>query len=282
MTSASGGDDSISAPDNRPPSPLGSSAAPAAADEKKSMPAWQEMILLVATAIVLALVIKTFLLQAFYIPSVSMRTTLEVDDRILVEKVSDWFGDVERGDMVVFDDPAQWLGPGGGQEPGNALTKTLSVIGLYPTGGHLVKRVIGIGGDTVACVEGTVEVNGVALDESDYVTLPRQACADTFNVKVPADHIWVMGDNREQSGDSRAHLGDPGGGFIPVDDIVGKVFVTVWPLDRWQFFDRPETLDNAAQTSAVLLLDSAPLGMAVLAPIVIRRRRRSRAPAGSR
>lgn len=277
MTSDPGGDPS-------PPGPVirhtaadgstGSTEGPAA--KTKALPVWQETLLLVSMAIILALVIKTFFLQAFYIPSVSMRETLEVDDRILVEKVSGWFGgEVGRGDVVVFDDPAHWLGVDAGQEPDNPVTKTLSAIGLYPTGGHLVKRVIGVGGDTVACSRGKVEVNGVALDESDYVTVPVVACEGTFEVVVPDNRIWVMGDNREQSEDSRAHLGEPGGGFIPVDDVVGKVFVTVWPVSRWQLFPEPSTFDNPAiDQAAAVAFSTVPVGLALVAPLSLYRRYR--------
>jgi signal peptidase I len=229
------------------------------------MPVWQETLLLIGTAVILALLIKTFLVQAFYIPSGSMRDTLRINDRILVEKWSYWFGDIQRGDIVVFDDPANWLGEEDVESKGNAVTKTLSTIGLYPTGGHLVKRVIGVAGDEVACVDGKVEVNGVALQESDYVTLSDQACRGNFDVKVPDDRLWVLGDNREHSADSRVHTGDPGGGFIPTDDVVGKVFVVVWPLKHWGFVHRPGTFDNPALDQAAgLISTTAPVGLALV------------------
>jgi len=242
---------------------------------------WQETLLLVTTAIVMALIIKTFFLQAFYIPSVSMRETLELDDRILVEKVSGWFGEVERGDVVVFDDSAQWLGANQGRQPDNVITKTLAAIGLYPSGGHLVKRVIGVGGDQVACVKGNVEVNGTPLSESEYVTLATQACDASFSVEVPEDRLWVMGDNRQQSEDSRAHLGEPGGGFIPVDDVVGEVFLTIWPMSRWQLFPDPEAFDNPALNQAAsAVVNPVPIGLALVAPLPLywRLRRRLREP----
>ncbi len=234
--------------------------------DKAPLPAWQESLLLVVTAIVLALVIKTLFVQAFYIPSGSMRDTLQVNDRILVQKVSYWFGDVQRGDIVVFDDPANWLGEENGQVPGNPVTKALSVVGLYPTGGHLVKRVIGVGGDTVSCARGVVSVNGKALQESGYVTLAQQACTGSWSEHVPPGHIWVLGDNREHSADSRAHTGDPGGGFIPVGDVVGKVFVVVWPVDRWQFIHRPATFAQPALDAAAgLIASGTPVGLALIA-----------------
>jgi signal peptidase I len=229
------------------------------------MPVWQETALLIGTAVILALLIKTFLVQAFYIPSGSMRDTLRVDDRILVEKWSYWFGDIDRGDIVVFDDPANWLGEEDVESSGNGVTKVLSTIGLYPTGGHLVKRVIGVAGDEVACVDGEVEVNGVALDEADYVTLSHQACRGDFDVTVPQDRLWVLGDNREHSADSRVHTGDPGGGFIPTDDVVGKVFVVVWPLKHWGLVHTPGTFDNPALDQAAgLVSTTAPVGLALV------------------
>jgi len=280
-------------------------AAQDRSDPGHRTPWWKETLLLVGTALILALVIKTFFVQAFYIPSGSMEKTLEVNDRILVQKVSYWFGDPQRGDIVVFDDPANWLGEEDGSTPSNPVTKALSFVGLYPSGGHLVKRVIGIGGDEVRCRDGIVQVNGVNLKEAfttlgldrvcsvpqaenppsarvaervgmaltRNVTIPANGCLGTWDVKVPADHLWVLGDNRENSADSRAHMGDPGGGFIPVNDVVGKVFVTVWPVDRWRFFHRPPTFGNPALNTAMGLVgDTVPLSaFLVLAPTLYRR-----------
>jgi signal peptidase I len=258
-----------------------------APSSRHAMPVWQETLLLVGTAVVLALIIKTFFVQAFYIPSGSMRYTLKVNDRILVEKMSYWWGDVHRGDIVVFDDPANWLGEEDGETPSNPITKALSVVGLYPTGGHLVKRVIGVGGDTVACHGGDVSVNDVKLNESSYVTLPPQSCDGSWSYVVPDGDLWVMGDNRQHSADSRAHVGDPGGGFIPVDDVVGKVFVVVWPVDRFGLVPRPHTFDNPDLDQAAGLVTSLGMpGLALTAmpPLYRRLRRRpdSTPPAQSR
>jgi signal peptidase I len=240
----------------------------------RRMPVWQESILLVGMALVLALVMKTFFLQAFYIPSGSMRDTLNVNDRILVEKWSYWFGDVKRGDIVVFDDPAHWLAEEAGASPSNIFTKALGKIGLYPTGGHLVKRVIGVGGDRVTCTKrGALEVNGQVLHEKSYVTLATRSCNTAFSVVVPAGDLWVMGDNRENSADSRAHQGDPGGGFIPTHDVVGKVFVVVWPPQHWTLIHRPGTFNNPAlDNAAALITVSVPSGLAlVVVPPLLRR-----------
>jgi len=229
-------------------------------------------------ALILALIIKTFFLQAFYIPSGSMRDTLKRNDRILVQKVAYWFGDISRGDVVVFDDPADWLGEEDGQSPSNPVTRSLAAIGLYPAGGHLVKRVIGIAGDSVSCRGGVVSVNGEPLDEGDYVTLPKQACQGSWTAPpVPDDHIWVMGDNRNQSVDSRAHMGDPGGGFIPASDVVGKVFVVIWPVKDWSFISRPGAFDDPRLDQAAgLIMSTAPGGLALVALPALRRRRKKR------
>jgi signal peptidase I len=296
VTSGSGGGSTGDhGPDDRftgPAQPLGVTAAPPGDLEeqptvsggasplerapKKPLPMWQESILLLGTAVILALLIKTFFVQAFYIPpSGSMRDSLEDNDRILVQKVSYWFGGPQRGDIVVFDDPANWLGEEDGQVPTNVISKSLSFLGLYPSGGHLVKRVIGVGGDSVACSHGSILVNGVALREDGYVTLARQACEGRWSVVVPPDHLWVLGDNREHSADSRAHIGDPGGGFVPVGDVVGKAFVVVWPVHRWQFLHRPSTFDDPQLDQAAgIIAVSAPTGLAVLAvPALVWRRK---------
>jgi len=218
------------------------------AHRRKSLPLWQEVILLLGLALVLAIVVKAFFVQAFFVPSVSMEPTFVKQDRILVEKWSYWSGDVERGDIVVFDDPGGWLGPAESQQPSNLAQQALEAFGLYPTGGHLVKRVIGVAGDEVRCcnAKGQIVVNGVALDESDYLMPGVRPSEQTFDVEVPEDSLWVMGDNRPQSGDSRLHIGAPGGGFVPVDGVVGKVWAIVWPPDRTEILDKPEIFDDPA------------------------------------
>jgi signal peptidase I len=205
---------------------------------KKALPLWQEVLLLLVTALALAVVVKTFLVQAFYIPSGSMETTLDKDDRILVQKVTYWGGDVERGDIVVFDDPGDWLAPAESREASNVLQRGLSLIGLYPTGGHLVKRVIGVGGDHVVCCDsqGRIEINGEPIEET-YLRDGIKPSLTPFDQEVPEGSLWVMGDNRGDSSDSRAHLGAPGGGFVATEDVVGRVWTVVWPSSRIQVVD---------------------------------------------
>jgi signal peptidase I len=223
-----------------------SPASAADEDRKESLPVWQESLLLLAIALVLAIGIKFFFVQAFYIPSPSMEPMFIKNDRILVQKVSYW-GDKspKRGDIVVFKDPGGWLSADEERTPTNPITRVLEAVGLYPSGGHLVKRVIGIGGDRVKCcdAEGRVTVNGKALDESSYLpkgTLPSE---EPFDVHVPEGHLWVMGDNRGDSWDSRGHLGDPGGGFVSDDLVVGKVWALIWPMKRAEWVHTPTTFE---------------------------------------
>jgi signal peptidase I len=220
------------------------SAKPARA-KRRQLPVWQESILLVITAMVMAVIVKTFFLQAFYIPSESMEPTMLVNDKILVQKVSYWTGDVKRGDVVVFDDPGGWLGEEDSRHANNPIQRALEVVGLYPTGGHLIKRVIGVGGDKVVCCneKGKMTVNGKVLDEPYLLDQQARASDQAFNVVVPKGHLWVMGDNRGNSADSRSHLGDPGGGFIADKEVVGKAWLRVWPWSRAGIIHKPSTFE---------------------------------------
>jgi signal peptidase I len=222
-----------------------SSASGSARDEEKaSLPVWQESLLLLAIALVLAIGIKYFFVQAFYIPSPSMEPMFIKNDRILVQKVSYWGSkDPHRGDIVVFKDPGNWLNEDETRAATNPVTRTLEAVGLYPSGGHLVKRVIGVGGDRVKCCdpEGRVTVNGKAIDESSYLPKGTMPSEDPFDVRVPEGHLWVMGDNRSNSADSRAHMGEPGGGFVADDLVVGKVWALIWPWKRAKWVHTPDT-----------------------------------------
>jgi signal peptidase I len=190
-------------------------------------------------------VIKAFFMQAFYIPSASMNDTLVKNDRILVQKVSYWGGSPQRGDIVVFSDPGGWLDAAESAGATNPVARALETFGRYPTGGHLVKRVIGVGGDEVKCcdTQGRITVNGTPLNERSYLARGEQPSLIDFDVKVQPGYLWVQGDNRSNSADSRVHLGDPGGGQVPVDDVVGKVFAVVWPLGHATVLHRPATFD---------------------------------------
>lgn len=198
----------------------------------------RETAIILVSALVLSLVVKTFLVQAFFIPSPSMHETLIENDRILVSKLTPGPRDLRRGDIVVFKDPGGWLQPVVEEPRGpvaSAAEDALTWIGLLPqdAGEHLVKRVIGLPGDRVACAGPgePVTVNGVPVEEP-YLAAGAQPSEKAFDVVVPASSVWVMGDNRQHSADSRYNQGGPGGGSVPMDNIVGVAFVTVWPLDR--------------------------------------------------
>jgi len=214
---------------------------------KKAMPLWQETILLLVLALLLAIIIKSLFVQAFYIPSPSMEPQFVKNDRILVQKVSYWgSASPSRGDIVVFKDPGGWLPADEGDTAHSGVTKVMEKIGLYPTGGHLVKRVIGVGGDRVVCCDtkGRVTVNGHALDEKSYLPKGMAPSQVKFDVKVPKDHLWLMGDNRGFSLDSRGHMGSAGGGYVADDLVVGKVFALIWPWKRAEIIHRPATFEG--------------------------------------
>lgn len=212
------------------------------------MPVWLETLILLGVALAVSALVKMFFVQMFFVPSGSMRPLFVDDDRILVEKMSYWDGEVERGDVVVFSDPGgQWLGAAG-DVPLNPAQKALSKVGLYPTGGHLVKRVIGVEGDRVRCCDkkGRVTVNGVPLEEDEYVEDGLNPSNRKFDVEVPTDRLWVMGDNRANSEDSRFHQDLEGGGTVPESAVVGKVWAVVWPFSRFATVDTPTTFGNPA------------------------------------
>jgi signal peptidase I len=186
---------------------------------------------LILMALVLALLIKTFLFQAFFIPSASMDPTLQDGDRVLVTKIPYYFGDPERGDVIVFEDPE----PDSEEDRGvigGAIHWLFQGLGVQaPDHEDFIKRVIGLPGDTVWANRGVVYVNGEPLEEP-YLTVETH---DFDKVRVPEDHLFVLGDNRNNSEDSRFGLGvsfkgQPGIGFIPIDKVVGKAFFIVWPV----------------------------------------------------
>jgi signal peptidase I len=242
---------------------------------------WKELPILIGIAIVLALLIKTFLVQAFSIPSDSMQDTLQRGDRVLVDKFTPWFGaEPERGDVVVFHDPGGWLGDTSSDDGGlgPAVQSVLSFIGLMPSAEDqdLIKRVIAVGGDTVECEDGgPVMVNGVALDESAYLKPGSTPCGDRpFGpITVPEDRLWVMGDNRQDSLDSRYHQNLPGNGTVSVDDVVGRAIVVAWPVTRWSTLPVPDAYGEVNAAAAVTVAPAA-LGLAGALPLVLWRRRR--------
>lgn len=204
----------------------------------------RETAIIVISALALSILIKTFLVQAFYIPSSSMEDTLAVGDRVLVSKLTPGPLDVNRGDIVVFVDPGGWLDhqPVDRGPVRESVENVLTFVGLLPqnAGEHLIKRVIGVGGDTVECCDdsGRLMVNGQGIDEP-YLKPGVEPSRVEFSRTVPADHLWVMGDNRSNSQDSRSHQGDPGGGSVPLRNVVGNAFLIMWPVDSWTILRNP-------------------------------------------
>ena len=187
---------------------------------------WREFPVLVVAAFALALLIKTFVLQAFYIPSGSMMPTLEVGERILVEKVTYLFGEPQRGDVVVFErslNPDAPPSPTADDSVFEDVVNAFKSLFGFPSGGEqdFVKRVMAIGGDTIEGREGVVYVNDVAVEEP---YLPRGIVTTDFPPQtVPAGQLFVMGDNRGNSDDSRSF------GPVDVDEVVGEAFLSIWP-----------------------------------------------------
>ncbi|GAB3965806.1 signal peptidase I [Streptomyces sparsus] len=217
---------------------------------RRRLSATREIPILVGVALLIALVLKTFLVQAFVIPSGSMEQTIRIDDRVLVDKFSPWFGArPERGDVVVFKDPGGWLDqqqlPGTDDPPVIKQGKqALAFIGLLPSDDEqdLIKRVVAIGGDTVKCcdADGRVTVNGTPLDEA-YLHPGNEPSRLPFEVRVPVGRIFVLGDHRANSADSRAHLREPDQGTVPENLVVGKAVVIAWPYSHWRRLEEPGT-----------------------------------------
>ncbi|MEZ5116262.1 MAG: signal peptidase I [Candidatus Nanopelagicales bacterium] len=217
------------------------------------MPFWLELPLLLLVAFGLAFLVKAFLVQAFYIPSGSMEDTLQIGDRVFVNKLVYRFRPIERGDIVVFNGVDSFTPEITVAEPSNPVSAVLQELGRAigvapPDERDFIKRVIGVAGDRVTCcdAEGRITVNGVPLDEGGYLYPGDSPSDEAFDVVVPEGKLWVMGDHRSASSDSRAHQGDPGGGFVPVDRVLGRAFVVVWPFDHAQVLEIPATFEQPA------------------------------------
>ena len=208
---------------------------------------WRRTGLLGAACVVFLLLLSHFVIQPFLIPSSSMEPTLQVGDRILVNKLAYRFGDEpRRGDVIVFDGTGSFVRE---DLDGNPVTGLLhdaaAALGFAePDETDFVKRVVGVGGDRIVCCDkdGRLTVNGVPVEER-YVMLGDQPSSVPFDIVVPAGTLWVMGDHRSQSSDSRDHLGSPGGGMVPVDKVVGRADWIAWPFDRWSTVPGTEAFD---------------------------------------
>ena len=218
---------------------------PAPARPRKRRGFWlllRDILVIVVVAVVISFVIKTFLVRSFYIPSGSMEQTLLIKDRILVDELTPRFTGYERGDVVVFRDPGGWL-PVTPTPDRPAIVEAwvwlTSLVGISApdSDDHLIKRVIGLPGDHVVCCNalGQVTVNGTLIDETPYLDLAEGQSAPAvvpYDITVPEGSLWVLGDNRDHSKDSRYNMEQPSKGFVPIDNVVGRAFLITWPFNR--------------------------------------------------
>jgi signal peptidase I len=194
----------------------------------------REFPILVIVALAVSLVIKSFLVQFFYIPSGSMENTLQINDRVAVNKIPFISKSIERGDVVVFRDPSNWLPEPYADNQNKVIAKIkegLVLVGVLPNPAkqYLVKRVIGVAGDNVVGKDGIVTINGKETDEP-YIFAGNKPSELDFNVTVPKGKIWVMGDHRGASADSRYHQDDVNNGFVPESKVTGRVVGIIWPI----------------------------------------------------
>ena len=195
-----------------------------------------ELPILVVLALLVSLLIKSFLVQFFFIPSGSMENTLQIKDRVAVNRLPFIGNDIKRGDVVVFRDPAGWL-PEASSPSGNAVTNAirdgLVLVGVVPNPAkqYLVKRVIGVAGDNVVAKDQVLTINGKPTSEP-YIFAGNTPSDTDFNITVPEGKVWVMGDHRGASGDSRVHQDDVNNGMVPVEKITGRVVAKIWPFSR--------------------------------------------------
>jgi signal peptidase I len=247
---------------------------------KRKRPFWRDLAVIVIAALVLTILLKAFVVQVFSIPSGSMENTLLPGDRILVNKMVYRFRPIEPGDIVVFTGAGSWDPPAPAP---SLLGRVTDLVGIAGPGTDYVKRVIGVPGDHVVCCNalGQVTVNGVALSEQSYVYPGASPSQVRFNITVPAGRLWVMGDNRADSDDSRYRIGDPGGGTIPESAVVGRAFLIIWPLSRISDLPIPNTFEQRGLSAAAAVATAPPAavggGVAALSGgvLVWRRRRRS-------
>ncbi|MFI0981902.1 signal peptidase I [Streptomyces sp. NPDC021093] len=219
----------------------------------------KEIPVLIVVALLIALVLKTFLVQAFVIPSGSMEQTIRIGDRVLVDKLTPWFGSrPERGEVVVFKDPGGWLEKEAAPEKEDPVVVKqvkmgLTWIGLLPSADEqdLIKRVVAVGGDTVRCCDknGQVTVNGVPLSEP-YVFPNDRPSKIPFEVKVPEGRVFVLGDHRSNSADSRYHLDEKYQGTVSEQDVLGRAVVIAWPIGHWRRLEVPETFARVPEPRA--------------------------------
>jgi signal peptidase I len=251
---------------------------------KRSRSFWRELGVIVTAALVLTILLKAFVVQVFSIPSGSMENTLMVGDRVLVNKLVYRFRSIDRGDIVVFSGQGSW-DPPAPPGPGNPVIRLwddlTNLVGISAPGTDYIKRVIGLPGDRVACCDahGRVTVNGVPLNEGSYIHPGESPSQLQFGITVPPGRLWVMGDNRADSDDSRFRMEAPGQGTIPESAVVGRAFVIIWPSSRWTDLPIPNTFGQVGLQAAALAasLPGTAASTALASGFLLwRRRRRNR------
>ena len=208
----------------------------------------KELPFLVVVALVVSFLIKSFVVQFFYIPSGSMENTLQIQDRVAVNKVPFLSKSINRGDVVVFRDPDNWLPEILDYSTNQYIAKAKSAlvtVGILPNPAkqYLVKRVIGVAGDEVVCCskDGKLTINGVEVIEP-YIFAGNKPSETTFNVTVPEGKLWLMGDHRGASSDSRYHQDDINKGFVPVSKITGRVVAVIWPFKNITYVPKVDVI----------------------------------------
>lgn len=253
------------------------------------MPLWCELLVLLVVAALLTALVKAFLVESFMIPSGSMENTLQPGERVLVNRLIYDFRGINRGDVVVFSGTGSWDPPPRGRPAGvmsAAYHDALDLMGVESTGTDYVKRVIGLPGDHVACCDrrGRITVNGTPLDEKAYLYPGDRPSTESFQITVPPGRLWVMGDHRGDSADSRYHPENPGHGTVPESAVVGRAFLVAWPPSDIRSIPIPAAFSRLAlagsDPAGGLGVAGAPAGMLPLAWVC--RRLRGRRPAKRR
>jgi signal peptidase I len=191
----------------------------------------RELLLLILIPALIVVLARVFVADLYVIPSGSMMNTLQINDRIITSKLSPKIFQLKRGDVIVFKDPANWLGS---ESEGSSLFSSE----------YLVKRLIGLPGDHVKCCTagGQITINGVAIDETSYIRPGVEPSTIPFDITVMKDHLFVLGDNRSNSADSRYHANDGAEGLVPVSDVAGVAKFVYWPLSHFTHLSRPDSV----------------------------------------
>jgi signal peptidase I len=228
---------------------------PAASRSRRFWRFVRDVMVITLVLLLLAWVSKVFFIRVFSIPSASMSATLQIGDRVMVNQLQAGEGSFSRGDVVVFRDSQDWVPdvPAAPKNPVESVLETLRIVDA-PEEQYVIKRVVGLPGDHVVCCDAQlrVSVNGVPITEP-YLRDPQLGSSFglPFDVVVPEGAVWVMGDNRQNSSDSRRHQGQPGRGFVPISDVVGTAIAVTWPIRDWRTLGETRAFGEVPSTTPV-------------------------------